>query len=249
MSVIFRARSTQSNDALVLRLSCQPASSACAQPRYERQHDLHARHGLNPLRPPGKHHRTALDTAQRLRLPAIGIVDRATTLAHAPLATLARDTGVHVVYGATLMMEDGYPLRLLARNEDGYRNLCRLVSWQAQNRSRLAWDTIKIHNKGLYLLCGGRRSRLWQLILDGDKKLLWHLARLQALGEKDDRFVVEMQQYPTDAASDHTTFRKLLKLTQQAGVRTIARHDVQMLDAADAPKHRMLHAINQQLPF
>jgi error-prone DNA polymerase len=190
-----------------------------------------------------------LDTAQRLRLPAVGIVDRATTLAHAPLAVASRDTGVHVVYGTTLTMEDGYPLRLLARDERGYRNLCHLVRYEAQRQERITWDALRQHNSGLYLLCGGRRSRLWQAIVDGDERVLIQLARLQALGERDDRFVVEVQQYPTDSDADHRTLRRLLDLAHNAGVRTIATHDAQILHASDASRHRLLHAIDRQLPF
>src|SRR5688500_8582989 len=94
-----------------------------------------------------------LDAAQRLRMPAIGIVDHATTLAHVPLAKAARDTGVHVAYGTTITLDDGYPLRLLARNETGYRSLCRLVSLQASGQARLPWQTLHDHRSGLYILC------------------------------------------------------------------------------------------------
>jgi DNA polymerase III alpha subunit len=52
-----------------------------------------------------------LDAAARYQLSAVGIVDQATTLAHARLAQAARATAVHVAYGTTLRMEDGYVLR------------------------------------------------------------------------------------------------------------------------------------------
>jgi DNA polymerase III alpha subunit len=96
--------------------------------------------------------------SERLRLPAIGIVDHATTLAHVPVAQAARGSGVHVVFGATLRIEDGLPLRILARNMDGYRNLCRLTS--AAQRSPISWEQLRDHRRGLYILCGGRRGRI-----------------------------------------------------------------------------------------
>ena len=102
--------------------------------------------------------RALLDTAQRRKLPALGIVDRATTLGHVPVAQAARDTGVHVAFGATLLLEDGHPLRILARNETGYRNLCRLVSMQAQGLERLPWQAVHDRRAGLYLLSGGRQA-------------------------------------------------------------------------------------------
>ena len=84
--------------------------------------------------------RALLDAAQRLKLPALGIVDRATTLGHVPVAQAARDTGVHVAFGASIMLEDGHPIRLFARNEAGHRNLARLVSLQAQGQGRVPWQ-------------------------------------------------------------------------------------------------------------
>ena len=83
-----------------------------------------------------------LETAQQLYLDAIGVVDRATTLGHVPLTRAARDTAIHLVYGTTLTMADGHPLRLLARTAHGYRNLTRLVSLQASGLPRLPWETL-----------------------------------------------------------------------------------------------------------
>ena len=193
--------------------------------------------------------RALLDAAQRLKLPAIGIVDRATTLGHVPVAQVARDTGVHIAFGATILLEDGYPLRLLARTETGYRNLCRLVSLQAQGQARLPWQAVHDHRAGLYLLCGGRQGRLWQALASGHERVLWLLARLQALAEREDRFVVEAQQYDTDGDEEHQTLRELLELAEQASVRMIATHDVQVLQPTEASKHRLVSAIEHQLTF
>src|SRR5918997_1957771 len=161
-----------------------------------------------------------LDAAQRLKLPALGIVDLATTLGHVPVAQAARDTGVHIAFGASLVLEDGQVLRVLARDDDlGYRNLCRLVSLQAQGQARLPWQAVHDHRAGLILLCGGRQGRLWQAVVQGDTRVLWLLARFQALAERDDCFVVEVQQYPTDGDGEHRALRALLELAEQAGVR------------------------------
>ena len=190
-----------------------------------------------------------LDAAQRLKMPAIGVVDHATTLGHVPLAKAARETGVHVAYGATITLDDGHPLRLLARNEVGYGNLCRLVTFQAQGQVRLPWQTLHDHRAGLYLLCGGRHGRLWHTLAAGDDRVLWLLARLVALAEREDAFVIEAQQMPGDGPAEHRTLRALLDLAAHAGVRAIATHDVQVLQPAESPKHRLVAAIDHQLTF
>src|SRR5919202_1863590 len=188
-------------------------------------------------------------TAQRLHLDAIGVVDQATTLGHTPLARAARATTLHLVYGATLTMADGHPLRLLARNEDGYRNLCRLVSAQASGLRRLPWETLQAYNRGLYLLCGGRQGRLWHDLIAGDARILWTLAKLQALAESEDHFVVEVQQDETDDPHERHTLQTLLELVEQADVRAIATQDVRVLRPTDASRHRLVTAIDHQLSF
>ena len=191
-----------------------------------------------------------LDAAQRLRLEALGIVDRATTLGHVPVARAARETGVHVAFGATLLLEDGYPLRLLARTDTGYRNLCRLVSLQAAGQTRLPWDALHTYRHGLYLLCGGRGGRLWQAVAAGDDaRVLWLLGRLQSLAERDDHFIVEAQQDDRDATDEHLALRRLLELAGQTGARCIATHDVQVLNGGDGSKHRLVSAIDCQASF
>lgn len=188
-----------------------------------------------------------LDTAQRFRMPALGIVDQATTLGHVPIAQAARDTSVHIAFGATLMLDDGYPLRVLARNELGYRNLCRLIYLQANRGARLSYQTIQDHRAGLYVLAGGRRGRLWQALAASDERVVWLLARLQALADHEDHFVVEVQQ--DERGDEHALLRSLLDLVERSGVRAIATHDVHVLDPTDAPKHRLLSAIDHQLSF
>src|SRR3954451_6769654 len=160
-----------------------------------------------------------LESAQKLHLDAIGVVDRATTLSHVPLARAARDTNIHIVYGSTLTMADGHPLRVLARNADGYRNLARLVSLQASGLTRLPWETLQAYNHGLYLLCGGRRGRLWHDLTAGDERILWTLAKFQALADREDHFVVEVQQDDTDGPQERQALDALLDLVEHAGMR------------------------------
>ncbi len=190
-----------------------------------------------------------IDTAERLKLTALGLVDHATTLGHVPLARAARDSSVHVAYGTTLILEDGLPLRFLARTDDGYRNLTRLISTQASGQARLSWDLVRDQRHGLYLLCGGRRSRIWQAVARRDAHMLKLLARLQSLAERPEYFLVECQQYADDTVADGETLRQLLELAGRSGARCIATQDVYVLPQEDGRTHRLLRAIGQQTTF
>ncbi len=186
--------------------------------------------------------------AQRYSMEAVGVVDRS-TLAHVRLAQAAHEAGLHVVYGATLVMAGGLPLRILARNQLGYRSLCRLVSLQAYGRAPLADAALRDEHAGLYILCGGRQGRLWHALAQGDERALWTLARLQALAEHEEQFVVECQQSPADSDADIRTLQRLLDLAKRAGARCMATQDVSMLLPEDRSRHRLVHAIGQATTF
>ncbi len=146
-------------------------------------------------------------------------------------------------------MEDGLPLRFLARTDDGYRNLTRLISAQASGQAKLSWELVRDHRHGLYLLCGGRRSRVWQAVARGDPHALKLLGRLQALAERPEYFLVECQQYADDTVADGEMLRQLLELAERSGARCIATHDVYVLPQEDGRTHRLLRAIGQQTTF
>ncbi|MBA3945996.1 MAG: DNA polymerase III subunit alpha [Herpetosiphonaceae bacterium] len=191
-------------------------------------------------------------TAERRKITAIGIVDHATTLGHVRIAQAAKDSSVHVVFGTTLMMEGGSVVRLLARDDDGYRNLCRLVSLQARGQAALPWEAIHTYQRGLYVLCGGRRGRLWQTLCGtrpDDRRALWTLAQMQALVEQSEHFAIEVQRYPDDGEEEHRAVQQLLLLAKQAGVRTVATHDVHVLGSNDSRIHRLLGAIQHRSSF
>ena len=138
-----RARSVKACGRVVssVTLDNTPYSTEYALPTVETWYSL-LRSTISP--------QALIEAAQRRKMSALGIVDQATTLGHVPMAKAARDSGIHIAYGASLTLDDGHRLRVLARNETGYRNLCRLVSLQAGGQTTLAWQAIHDHRSGLY---------------------------------------------------------------------------------------------------
>ena len=79
-------------------------------------------------------------------------------------AVAARERAIHPIIGAELTLEDERHLVLLAENDAGYRNLCRLIS-RAQldgekERARLAWRHLQGQTEGLIALTGCRQGVL-----------------------------------------------------------------------------------------
>jgi error-prone DNA polymerase len=83
----------------------------------------------------------------------------------------------------------------------------------------------------------------------GDPGALALIGRFQALGERDDRVLIECQQYPDDHPQDGETLRHVLELAQRSGSRCIATHDVRVLHPDEARIHRLLQAIAHQSSF
>lgn len=66
--------------------------------------------------------------ARRLKMPALALTDRNNLYSAVHFYTQAQKVGIKPIIGMEVDLEDGSSLVLLARNMDGYRNLCHLSS-------------------------------------------------------------------------------------------------------------------------
>ena len=120
------AKATQASQA---PLSSQPqaAQSKAPQPAQAQGHfvHLHCRSGFSLFE--GTARPEALVTAaRRLKMPALALTDRNNLYGAVPFYIAARDAGVKPIIGMEVDLDDGTSLVLLARNMDGYGNLCHL---------------------------------------------------------------------------------------------------------------------------
>src|SRR6478672_10654448 len=66
--------------------------------------------------------------AVELGYPALAITDHDGLHGALEFARCARDAGIRPITGAELTLIDGSHLTLLAETQQGYRNLCRLIT-------------------------------------------------------------------------------------------------------------------------
>jgi DNA-directed DNA polymerase III PolC len=66
--------------------------------------------------------------AKRLKMPALALTDRNNLYGAVHFYTLAQKAGVKPIIGMDVDLDDGSSLVLLARNFDGYKNLCHLAT-------------------------------------------------------------------------------------------------------------------------
>ncbi|MFN0241947.1 MAG: error-prone DNA polymerase [Planctomycetota bacterium] len=108
------------------------------------------------------HPEELVEHAHRLGLDALAITDRDGVPGIVRAHVKARELGFKILVGSELSIDDGSTIVLLARDREGYANLCRLASAgrlrSAKGESLVTWREVAEHARGLVALCGGDRS-------------------------------------------------------------------------------------------
>ncbi|HVM22528.1 MAG TPA: DNA polymerase III subunit alpha, partial [Sphingomicrobium sp.] len=162
--------------------------------------------------------KTIAERAARLGFPAIALTDRNGLYAAMPFGDACFGKGVQPIIGTMLAVarppEIGGEsnvdwLALLAKDELGYANLCKLVSAAHLDRPveqepHVAFEALDGLSEGLIALTGGAEGALARLVADGQQtKAEAYLDRLQALF--GDRLYVELSRRndPVEDAAEH----------------------------------------------
>ena len=140
--------------------------------------------------------KTIAERAAKLGFPAAAITDRNGLYGVMPFSDACFEKGVQPIIGVTLGVErppaiggEGGvdSLVLLAQDEAGYANLCKLVSAAHLDRPlelapHVPFDLLRAHHEGLIALTAGGEGALAKLFADGQQaKAEAYLAELEAL--------------------------------------------------------------------
>jgi DNA polymerase-3 subunit alpha len=145
----------------------------------------------------------------------------------------------------------GWHLILLAKNNEGYRNLCKLVSTSFidgfYGRPRIDKECLKQYSSGLIVASACLGGEIPRKIMDNDLKgaeesILWFK---EIFG---DDFYLELQRHKTDKEnSDQTTYSKqiitnkyILELSKQTHTKIICSNDVHFIEEEHAEAHDRL---------
>ena len=153
-----------------------------------------------------------------LKLPAVAITDHWTTYGHYEFHKLAREAGVKPILGSeirhgSLLGGDAfYHLTILAENDTGYRNLCRIVSahYEKGREQFVSPQELAEHNEGLIVLSGCIHGEAAQSILHGnlgkERDVLQRL--LDIFGESNLFIEIQNHTLPEERlVSDHLTIQ------------------------------------------
>ncbi len=175
----------------------------------------------------------------------------------------AQNQGIRPIIGAEITLADGhqaipYPepasglpkvqhLTLLAETQQGYANLCRLISAGQlagqKGNPRLTTELVAQYAHGLICLSGCRQGAVPSALLAGDKDGAWQAAGQLCEIFGLDSFWIEVQQrsLPTDVRLTAA----LLSLAQGIGADVVVTNNVHYAERSGQKLHDILSCIRQ----
>ena len=127
-------------------------------------------------------------------------------------------------------------LILLCRNEQGYKNLCYLVSMAFTEgfyiKPRIDWAILHQHSEGLICLSGCLAGEIPQKIIHGD----YEAAKAKALELRDlfgeDNFYLEIQDH--NIPEERQVAQGLIQIHKETGIPLALTNDAHYIEKADA---------------
>jgi len=185
-----------------------------------------------------------IDKAKYYNMKALALTDHNNLYAAVELYEKCKETGIKPIIGAEITLDDNTNVVLLAKNKEGYSNLCKIITTGNLNGGHLKFklnrrDIIK-HRKGLILLSGGKKGLISKAVLKRETEKAFN----EILFWKkifNNNFYIEMQMITN---TDKLLNYRLNILAEEAKVQCTATNNVHLIKKDDLRKRRLLHAIS-----
>ncbi len=201
---------------------------------------------------------------KKLGMPAVAMTDHGNMFGAVEFYKKAVDAGIKPILGCEVYVarksrtdrigrSDDYEaggnfhLTLLAMNEEGYKNLCRLVTVGFTEgfyyKPRIDKEVLHAHHAGLIVLSGCLSSEVNCSIaehnLERARKVMEDYASIFG-----DRYYVEIQDNKLSAQNQANV--ELVRLAREIGLGLVATNDCHYLRAEDAKAHEILLCIQSK---
>lgn len=197
-----------------------------------------------------------MQVVQEQRMPAVAITDHGNLFGAVQFYFAAKEKGIHPVIGCEVYVaQQGRTVRsdsnrynhlvLLCENQEGYRNLVKLVSAGFLEgfyyKPRIDLDLLSRHSRGLIALSACLQGAVNEKLRSG----LYEDARRCAYTHQDlfgrGNFFLEIQDHGLD--DERTVLPQLNRLSQETGIPLVATNDAHYLRRDDARAHDILLCI------
>lgn len=197
------------------------------------------------------------------QMPACALTDHGVMIGAVEFYQKCKANGVKPIIGMEAYLTTGsrhdrrpvkqggsptYHITLLARDNDGYRNLMKLSSIGFLEgfyyRPRVDLETLRAHAKGVTALSGCPSGEIPKLIVKGDIDGAEAVARrnLEIFGE--DGFFLEVMRHGID--DEKTIVEGLVEVHKRTGIPLVCTADVHYVRPDDAEAQEVLMCINTQ---
>lgn len=195
-----------------------------------------------------------VERAKRLGHSSVAITDHGSMSTAVMFYQAAQKAGIKPILGVEGYLTAGgldvkeptdkiYHIGLLAKNEAGYRNLCKLsnIGWNKgfYKRPRLNLDALTEHSEGIIVLSGCMQGVISQALinLDTDVAISWAKSFTEIFKED---FYVEVQPWNEPGLND-----ALMKVADTLGIELVATTDSHFCSLEDAVPEEVALMINQ----
>lgn len=188
-----------------------------------------------------------VDLAAESGMDSVAVADTANLFGVIKFYEKARSKGIKPIVGAEIAIEsDIIPAQknkivLLCKNNQGYKNLCHLISKaQVQNNINetpiIKKEWLDGKTDGLILLSGGVFGEIGQGLISGKEAEAKKVANDYKRIFKDD-FLIELQRH--DYAGEVELVEKSVDLASKLDIPVVATHPVQFADRKDYVAHEV----------
>jgi DNA polymerase-3 subunit alpha len=197
-----------------------------------------------------------MDLVVEQKMPAVAMTDHGNLFGAVEFYNEAKQKGVHPVIGCEVYVSqqglasrsdsDRYNhLVLLCQNQEGYRNLLKLVSTAFLEgfyyKPRIDKDLLARHSKGLIAMSACLRGDINETILANRYEDAKRLAYSYADMFGKENFFLEIQDHGLD--QDKVVIPELLRLSQETRIPLVATNDSHYMRKSDARAHEILLCI------
>jgi len=194
------------------------------------------------------HPEDLVSRAVELDMPALALTDHNGLYGAIRFYNACLKASIKPVIGAEMTLENGHHLTLLAKNNAGYSNLCRLITASQLEHGKgnpaLSLENLARHSSDLICLSGCRKGEIISSIASGQAEKAYAIARRYIDIFSRERFYVELQNnyYPGD---EHLC-RTLVELAETLQLGYVATNNVHYAEQQNHRLHDVLTCIKDR---
>lgn len=201
-----------------------------------------------------------VERAAQLDMPAVAMTDHGNLYGAVEFYKQARKKNIKPILGCEVYMaprsrfqkeakkdDFQYHLVLLAQNQKGYQNLCKLITAGFLEgfyyKPRIDKELLSQHSEGLIVLSGCVAGEIPSLILNDRKEEAIQVARWykDLFGEK---FFIEIQDHGLEKQKDAN--EELIQIARRLEIPLVVTNDAHYLHKKDSEMHEILLCIQTQ---